>query len=492
MSIFLTTGYCTESITQPSTTCSQLITQLEGYTSSTQFSWQRPETYCLPIFDILTQFDEKITGNKFSWRPFRWFNFKTIMSHKLRNFSQCDPETTLDPWVVKQLKLSLPSDLEDINMISKPFQKDQLQTTLNLLEELQKKLQEKSILIEEEITKMIKDPTDSLLSEKTKINGIIDQKNKEKDDLDAEYIEFENKLNNFESETDPGYLEIQQQLDNLQEKWDNTDADIPVQQEKLKLLNVQLEDLQKKMISKYYDLIDCKMLSDILEERNKIFKEESEFLNDFYSGVDSADFTESDFTEADINEGKLLGESPKTLENTRDEGKTSWFSLTLESFDYQNQTHEKYVLVNMSFDSSLNIWRGEIALFPNDQKLLMKIAKQEGSFNDLRGTLYDSIIQFTYYPQSLDSERKPYAMLDKSQQGHNQGGKGYNQFTRRCFIDFIKKHTQAQFIFSDARNPRSKHILQKPEFGFKDAKGNKELIPYVKGMKDPFYLEIKR
>lgn len=50
----------------------------------------------------------------------------------------------------------------------------------------------------------------------------------------------------------------------------------------------------------------------------------------------------------------------------------------------------------------------------------------------------------------------------------------------------------AELIISDARNPKSRHILSKPEFGFQPGKDKEDLKPYFKGMTTPYYLEIER
>lgn len=135
-------------------------------------------------------------------------------------------------------------------------------------------------------------------------------------------------------------------------------------------------------------------------------------------------------------------------------------------------------------------WNGDIALFPYTDKELTEIYRTDG-FNDFFGTPFDSVINFTYYPKK-GADLKPYVELRKSTSGAGQEGQGYNQFTRRCFIDFVIKHTDADLIISDARNPKSEHILSKPEFGFTSATNDTEILPYSKGMKKPYILFINR
>lgn len=141
---------------------------------------------------------------------------------------------------------------------------------------------------------------------------------------------------------------------------------------------------------------------------------------------------------------------------------------------------------------SNNEWSGEIALFPISSTSLAKVQKISLGFSDLRGTPYDSCIAFVYCPRKLEPAPKPYVVLNKSEIPSHQRGKGYNQFTRKCFIDFVKKHTDAELIISDARADASLHILTKPEFGFQNGKKNNDLLPYSKGMTTPYYLMINR
>ena len=198
------------------------------------------------------------------------------------------------------------------------------------------------------------------------------------------------------------------------------------------------------------------------------------------------------YTAEEIQNAKTLGQSLKTLRELYAEGKTCWFSLTEETYNYKNTIHKNYVLVRMDDQLKNNYWCGMIALFPMTEGSLSKVYRTYLGFNDIVGTPFESNIQFNYYPGNTEATPKPYVVLSKSETYSENRGKGYNQFTRRCFIDFVKKYTNAELIFSDARNPASKHILTKSEFGFQDGKGNKDLLPYMKGMAVPYYLMINR
>ncbi len=213
----------------------------------------------------------------------------------------------------------------------------------------------------------------------------------------------------------------------------------------------------------------------------------------FASEFSVKDDTASHFyTQQEIQQGRTLGQSSTTLTNLNVAGKTTWFSLTQETHVYKDATRSRHALVRMDDQKSDNNWCGEIALFPVSKEDLSKVYKTLLGFSDFIGTSFDSVIEFKYLPRNLESHQKPYVILSKSNAGYQQGGQGYNQFTRKCFIDFVKQHTDAELIFSDARNPISKHVLTKPEFGFQNALTNEELASYIKGMAVPYYLEIKR
>lgn len=165
-------------------------------------------------------------------------------------------------------------------------------------------------------------------------------------------------------------------------------------------------------------------------------------------------------SEEQISAAKNLAKSSIGYEAFRKEkkaeGKASHDYLTIENYDFNYKGENTSFIAAIGFQVSSN-W-GEIALYPGNVNL-QKINYRTGGFSDLgAAALYLANLSFEYVPSTEGHDA--YFILEKISAGCEAEGKGYSQACVRYYMnEFIEKHTEVKFVFSDARNPICQHFF---------------------------------
>lgn len=193
-------------------------------------------------------------------------------------------------------------------------------------------------------------------------------------------------------------------------------------------------------------------------------------------------------SEEAITNAKTLAKSSITCEAFRQEQeqketKDRFDYFTIEDFNFTYKEQNLTFNVAVGFYHNSN-W-GEIALYPGDVNL-NKIKYSIGEFSDLgAAALYLANIKFEYEPATQD--HAAYFILEKISAGYKAEGKGYSQACVSYFMDeFITKHSNVEFVFSDARNGACGHFF--PRYGLQP--GMPEVFKAVKFARParvPFY-----
>jgi hypothetical protein len=189
-----------------------------------------------------------------------------------------------------------------------------------------------------------------------------------------------------------------------------------------------------------------------------------------------------------ITEATKLAKSSITCEEFRQEQmqkdtKDQLDYFTIEDFNFRYKENDFTFQVAVGFDHGAT-W-GEIALYPGDVNL-KQIKYVAGGFSDLgAAALYLANIQFEYVPAT--QEHVSYYILEKISAGYNAEGKGYSQACVSYFMnEFITKHTNVEFVFSDARNRACQHFF--PPYGLKSGiPAEFKTVKFARPLHVPFY-----
>ena len=170
-------------------------------------------------------------------------------------------------------------------------------------------------------------------------------------------------------------------------------------------------------------------------------------------------------SEEEIINAKKLEEYSITFEAFREEQKQKekkdqldYFTIKNFKFPYKKQNLELIVAVGSYRNSN---W-GEVALYSGNANL-KKIKYNSGEFSDVGSAeLFLANIKFEYVPSTQD--HVAYFILQKIDANYKCGGKGYSQACVSYFMnEFIIKHTNVEFVFSDVRNLACQHFF--PRYG---------------------------
>lgn len=190
-------------------------------------------------------------------------------------------------------------------------------------------------------------------------------------------------------------------------------------------------------------------------------------------------------THEDIEGAKKLAKSTDKLEEVIPlERSKSW--LTIEEFQFEYKGNKETFWVANTFSCSAR-W-GHIVLCENsmdsaDQKNNLKRVSLD-KFSDFTG---QPILSHLFY-EFIEGEQ-PHFILEKVNAGCDDQnrmltGRGYSQACVKYFLDeFISKHTNVTHVFSDCRNPASRHYF--PNYGFKA--GTLTGYSFKRAMTHPYY-----
>jgi hypothetical protein len=127
---------------------------------------------------------------------------------------------------------------------------------------------------------------------------------------------------------------------------------------------------------------------------------------------------------------------------------------------------------------------GEIGLYPQGVSL-DKINYSYGEFTDPKtGTA--CILSTLSYEYILENESHPaYLIIEKV--STNLDGRGYSQACLKYFIDeFVTKHTNIKYVFSDLRNPVCTKFF--PKYGFQSGLPDElKNIKFTRPMRTPYF-----
>lgn len=166
-----------------------------------------------------------------------------------------------------------------------------------------------------------------------------------------------------------------------------------------------------------------------------------------------------------------------------EEGKFSSSYFSLENYGFNYKEKNITITAAVGFQAYSN-W-GTIVIYPENVNL-QKINYDTGDFSDLGDAAkYLATLSFEYVRAT--EKHVAYFILEHINVDSDLGRKGYAQACVSYFMnEFILKHTEATFVFSDARNDLCKHFF--PKYGLQAGKPEAfKNVEFRRSLQVPFY-----